>query len=319
MRHQNRFPCLADSLRFLTAIWFGINTLAPVCRSEDDASAGKTPQQPTVIQSSSVIEASGMAFSRLDPTCLWIHNDSGDEAVIYAINATSGKQTARVELAGATAVDWEDMAIFTIEGQSKMLLADVGDNLSQRDSVTLYLLDEPDPRKDANISQTAYDPITIRYPDGPRNCEAVWADATREQIYLAEKATLPWAGVYSLSWSKLSPDSNSPVELRREVSLAVPMITGADHDPHTGELWIINYWQAFRFKRNESETVASQLSVVPTSIPLPRLKQIESVGVDAQSRIWVTSEGPHPPLLAIDQDSPADTPQPRKTKQNARN
>ncbi|MEM9365089.1 MAG: hypothetical protein AAGD07_03765 [Planctomycetota bacterium] len=316
MRTESRSPRIEDSATLLTASLVGLVAFASVGfadKPEPDAS------KSTIIQSTAVVEASGISFSHRDPTCVWVHNDSGDDAFVYAIDRATGESTARVQLVGLQAVDWEDMAIFSVDGQPKMLIADVGDNLSERESVTLHLFDEPDPHQDARIPVAAIKRINIRYPDGPRNCEAVWVDPRRKRIYLAEKATLPWAGVYSISWDAPEPASLAHATLRREASLAIPWITGADHDARTGDLWVISYWQAFRFRLQDSQPLESQLTVIPESIALPRLKQIEAVGVDAQSRMWVTSEGQQPPLMLVDSGALAAMPQTQKVEIDARN
>src|SRR5215203_986867 len=60
--------------------------------------------------SSELREASGIAASRTQAGVFWMHNDSGSEPVLYRTNA-SGAILSAVRVAGATNVDWEDVAV----------------------------------------------------------------------------------------------------------------------------------------------------------------------------------------------------------------
>ena len=53
-------------------------------------------------------ESSGVAVSRTYPGVLWTHNDSGDDAVLYAIDM-AGNLIGRFPVSGARNRDWEDI------------------------------------------------------------------------------------------------------------------------------------------------------------------------------------------------------------------
>src|SRR5262249_26664738 len=55
-------------------------------------------------------EVSGVVASRAHPPVFWVHNDSGGEPTVYAISPT-GASLGAYPIAGATAIDWEDIAI----------------------------------------------------------------------------------------------------------------------------------------------------------------------------------------------------------------
>src|SRR5690606_6404951 len=55
-------------------------------------------------------EISGIAASGQSDDLLWVHNDSGDEALIYGIRR-DGSAALVVELVGAKNKDWEDIAL----------------------------------------------------------------------------------------------------------------------------------------------------------------------------------------------------------------
>ncbi|MGK4421996.1 hypothetical protein ACSLVQ_27485, partial [Klebsiella pneumoniae] len=74
--------------------------------------------------------------------------------------------------------------------QPSLLLADIGDNNAFRPFVTLYIVDEPEPsrlRPDAELSAAPRRTLTVLYPDGPRDAEAVAVDANEGFVYLLSK------------------------------------------------------------------------------------------------------------------------------------
>jgi hypothetical protein len=187
------FPRLLASL-FLAS-------LAPAAAAEP-ITAGTLP--------SPLREVSGLAASRLQPGVFWTHEDSGAQPVLTALDA-NGHLSGRWRLQGATNVDWEDMASFTLDGRSWLLVADVGDNRAGRGDCVLYIVEEPpspplfppsDPATQ-RILPVAWK-IPVIYPDGPRDVEAVAVDAREERIYLLAKRTTPH-GLYACRCARRRP------------------------------------------------------------------------------------------------------------------
>jgi hypothetical protein len=123
-------------------------------------------------------ESSGVAVSRAYPGVLWTHNDSDDRPVVYAID-TTGALIATFDVAGASAVDWEDIALGPCptrwKGRTCLVIGDIGDNLERRTTVTLYAFPEPNPRA-AVSGRRATEPalgLRVSYEDGPRDAEAL--------------------------------------------------------------------------------------------------------------------------------------------------
>ncbi len=246
-------------------------------------------------------ESSGLAVSRRLQDHVWTHNDSGGQACLFAFD-TSGRRTGQIRLTGRKAVDWEDMASFTDEGVPRLLVADCGDNQSNRQWIELHLMDEPDPRE--STAAEKLQTLSVTYPDGPRDCEAVCVDAQRREIVLISKALLPASGVYVVSLPpRVGGQSGiASITAKRVATLPLPMVTAMDVDPVSGDIWIVSYFQAFRFPCLErDESVAQQLARLPEACELPRWRQIESVAVDAESDLWVTSEGAPTPLGRLPQ------------------
>ena len=92
-----------------------------------------------------ITEASGIAASRRNPGTLWIHNDSGAGPRVYALSMM-GATLAIYDLGGASARDWEDIAVGPgpVAGSSYLYVGDIGDNAESRTSIDVYRVAEPD-------------------------------------------------------------------------------------------------------------------------------------------------------------------------------
>lgn len=263
-----------------------------------DEAAGLGAASIAWLENVDVTESSGLAFSNLANDRLWTHNDSGDTARLFAFDR-NGKTTGGCELKGVDAVDFEDMASFTQDSVARIVVADVGDNRSARSFVSLYFFDEPPP--DQQTSVTHWTRVDIRYPDGPRDCEAIAVDPQRGIVTLITKSFLPAASVYELPLPQRLPSgAASPTEiqtLKRVVALQIPLVTGVDRDPVSGDYIVINYFQMFRFPVGDTDK--SWWQSPPKAADLPRLKQIEAVAVDRSGDVWVTAEASPTPLAKV--------------------
>jgi hypothetical protein len=245
-------------------------------------------------------ESSGLAFSTSDPHCVWTHNDSGDTARLFCYDTRTGELTGQCTLVGAESVDWEALTTAGVD-EHELVVADCGDNLANRDHITLYRFAQPDPHQTSHLNQQQYQALSVRFPDGAVDCEAVWYDAAEASVILLAKSRLPFAAVYCVPdrlWDSPVNATDKTVTAIRISTLNIPMATGADRDPVSGDVWVANYFQAFCFRRGEHVTLATQLATIPDAFEMPRLRQIEAIAVDRHSNVWVTSEGV-PALLAM--------------------
>ena len=133
-------------------------------------------------------EISGLAASHAHDGVLWAINDGGNPARLYAISRR-GRLLARYEVEGADNQDWEDLASFELDGRRYLLLADTGDNGGRRRGFSLHVFEEP-----AELANGRLKPawtIRARWPDGPRDCEAVAVDAAAGKVLLISKKRVP--------------------------------------------------------------------------------------------------------------------------------
>lgn len=129
-----------------------------------------------------VAEISGIAASRRYPGVYWTHNDSGGEPVVFALDG-SGRVLGRVRVSGARNRDWEDIALGPCPDGTCLYIADTGDNRLRRSDAAIYRVPEPAPGDSASRPAERF---KLRFPDGPRDVEAVYVlpDTT---IYLVGK------------------------------------------------------------------------------------------------------------------------------------
>ncbi len=272
----------------------------------------------TVIQDKDISEASGIAISRRDNQLVWINNDSGNSADIFAVNR-QGERVATVTIPDVDLewLDWEDLASFELDGKPYLLVADVGDNFSSHWRYTLYFLPEPDLSelpKGAHIELKPEWTMHFVYEDGPRDCESVAVDVKHRKILLLSKRNEPPV-LYSLPLRKIKaatakrlgevPAFPEPEERHlRMVDLLgyTTMPTGMDIAADGSGLVVLTYGNAFYYSANGIENDwLKVLHTTPKTIELPALKQAEGIGFDQQSQhVFVTSERRPTPLIDID-------------------
>ena len=92
-------------------------------------------------------------------------------------------QVQVVSVSGAQAVDWEDIERDHTAAGDGLWLADIGDNLVNRPNVELYRVPEPA----AGTGAVAATRLTLTYPDGPHNAEALLRDPATGTLFILTK------------------------------------------------------------------------------------------------------------------------------------
>ena len=154
----------------------------------DTCSGFQSPVEAGTVNESALDEASGLVTSGVHPDVLWTHNDSGDTARLYAIDAT-GSSVGELTLAGAIPEDWEDI---TRSGVT-LFVGDIGDNDQDRAKVAIWRVEEPDtlgPDGSAGSSR-----LLLSYPSGPQDAEALVHHG--ESLWILTKDA-EGAGVYEV-------------------------------------------------------------------------------------------------------------------------
>lgn len=258
-------------------------------------------------------EISGMARSQRRPDLLWAHNDSDNGNWVYALDQR-GNLLARMPVAGETNVDWEDLASFTWKRQPYLLIADTGDNGGQRREIRLVVVAEPEaPQADRPLVPAWV--IRVRWPDGPRDCEAVAVDPNNLDVLLLSKKRVPAqlfrvplivpkGQVQPITAEQVAHVAFIPQPTATELARAAPearymsQITAMDTSPDGRLLAVLTYKDAYLFVRGAREPWVSALRRKPWRLNLPPLIQAESIAFDADGRgLWVSSEKIPAPLV----------------------
>lgn len=258
-----------------------------------------------------VDEASGLAVGTRSPDVLYVHNDSGDRPRFFALDAATGRVLAECDVPGADNVDWEDIATgLDSRGVPSVWLADIGDNDASRRDVVVYRVDEPDlAGAGATVRTAAPDVWRLRYPDGPRNAEAVFVDPVSHRIYLATKsllgstevflapplptgaqvATLARIGSVRLSFTGTSGGPNVIGQLTVTGASMAPVAAGGSAGAEASVLALRTYTDAYLWRVHGSD-VAAALRAKPVRVALPPQPLGEGVAVRGQE-LLADSEG----------------------------
>ena len=246
-------------------------------------------------------EISGVDQSTKNPSIFWMHNDSGDSARVFAVDAAGVTQRV-YGLSGATAIDWEDIAVGPgpSAGQSYLYVADIGDNAATRAQVVVYRVLEPTVGAGAATTLSGVDALTLRYPDGAHNAEALLVDPVSAELFIIEKVANGGSARVYRAPGNVAAGSVTTMSLVATVSLpsgADHRVTGADVSADGTQLAVRTYASVLLFARPAGTSLAAALTGTPCAGPTPAEVQGEAVAFHADGRGYVTiSEGVSPVL-----------------------
>ena len=218
-----------------------------------------------------LVEASGCAVPVNDPKTVWLHNDSGNAPMLFAFDLSSGKLRS-VPVANATLVDWEDIAPLPGGG---VVVGDIGDNDSTRESVQLY-----------RIGDLASNPLTavrqdLRYEDGPHNAEALVVDprspAASPDIFVITKDPTGHSMVYQAAGGVLK--NVASVAILGEALIFPNQITAADALPDGSGVILRTYQYAYVYRKLATQPFVSAFASKPVQVSMPYLAQAEALCV----------------------------------------
>ena len=246
-----------------------------------------------LITSKELDEVSGFAASHAHEDVLWAINDSGNPARLYAISLR-GQTLAHFDVAGAKNIDWEDLASFDLDGKHYLLVADTGDNGGLRKSITLYVFEEP-----AELANGTLRPawtIRARWPDGPRDCEAVAVDAAAGKVLLVSKKRKP-PELFQLPLADPGKAWREPRRIGRlngvpaadpELAHSEPtmaklfsQVTAADISPDGRTLAVLTYGSVLFYQREKGEDWGAAVARDPEAHDVPLIPQAEAMAWSA--------------------------------------
>lgn len=265
---------------------------------------GADEGQPSiVVRDERINESSGMALSFRHAGCLWLHNDSGDGPRLFLVNADDGATRGILTLAGASAVDWEDMSSFVVDGDPWLLVADVGDN--QRDRGTarpacrIYLVREPTLTEQTNSRAVTADvTITLNWEGGPADCESVCVDPERREVLLLEKSVAPGCRLARIPLDLDTPRQQHTASVLGR--LGIPAATAMDLAPDRRHLAVSTMWDGWLVARDNDDSWLTAFQENGRVLRLPQRRQGETICFAADSgSLFLNSEGVRQPLWRI--------------------
>lgn len=238
-----------------------------------------TPRKLGRAESPALTELSGLA--RTKNGTFWTHNDSGDSARVFQLSKT-GAFVREVALINAQAIDWEDIAI---RGNT-LYVADIGDNLAQRDSVAVYRFAIP------TGNTAAATTLTLRYPDGAHDAEALLVDPRSGQLAIVTKDFGGASAVYVGKRGTLKQVATLNLGLGQA-------ITAGDVSADGRTVALRSYDRAFVWEKSRKEPFAAAFKRDPCNVDADLLDegQGESLALSRDGRAFYTiPEGANPVL-----------------------
>ena len=260
-----------------------------------DSAGARTGQEVTTLMElpPPIRESSGLVASRLNPGLFWTHNDSGGDAVLYALWPEAGR-VSEVRLGGAEARDWEDMDEGPCPdgGTGRCLyVGDIGDNLGLRSSVTVLVVREPEMGSRREETRTVgWEAVALRYPEGPRDAEALIVSDSGV-VRIVTKGREGEHGIYRAPASSFLEPQGEPLRLTYEGRLPLApfpwlgrVVTAGADIP--GGIAVRTYTEVyfFRFAGGAWEAVAPPCVVAqlpPTG---------EGLDVGSDGLVYISSE-----------------------------
>ncbi len=293
------------------AVFF--NGCAFVASNPHNAAAGSHYGPPKIngtIKSADITESSGIAASKCQNNVLWTHNDSGDDAFIFALN-NRGDSLGTWRVPNAQNIDWEDIATYKDRsGKCFIYIGEIGDNKSKRHEHAIYRIQEPivtpaDATSDRKDPLSTDNPKMLRfvYPDFDQDAETLMVHPNTGDIYVVTKRVSGPAGAY-----RIKPEfKNAELQKAEEITeISVPsvpngFITGGDISPDGRRLILCDYTQAYEFVLPETAANFDEIwRQEPETIGIGRRAVGEAVcySIDGTS-IFATSERLNSPLIEL--------------------
>lgn len=296
------------ALLFLVAIVFAYSRHQTPEQNTDY----QEPVQLATLENQAINESSGIAGSRRNKDIFWTHNDSGDDAFVYAIDR-QGKHRGVWRVTGASAQDWEDLASWkdAKSGKSYLYIGDIGNNSKKREFLTVYRIVEPlvQPENSAMTKQNpaeteAAEALKVKYPEGNFDAETLMIHPQTGDLYIVTKMMGAAAIVFKVKAPFMQQKEATLVQV---AEVQVPnqykgFLTGGDISPDGHHVVLCDYLSAFEITLPDKKGVAfDEVWKQPLQvINLGKRKQGESICYSADGMsLLATSEVLPCPLIEV--------------------
>jgi hypothetical protein len=285
---------------FSTAVNSNINK--PTDDEQISKNYGKAKVVGT-IDSNEIAESSGITASRCNESVFWTHNDSGDEALLFAINE-KGKKLGTWKVTDAKNIDWEDIAAFKDEkGKCSLYIGEIGNNKRTRSEMTIYKVAEPkvsDADKDSSIKKPSKtesaEAIKFTYPDGNYDSETLMIHPKTGDIYVLTKSLVGASEVFKIG-KKTEKIADFSVP-----ALPNGLLTGGEISPDGKRIIICDYFNAYEIiLPKDAKNFDEIWKEKPLIIELGERKQGEAICYTFDGKaIIATSEKKNSPMIKVE-------------------
>lgn len=261
-----------------------------------EVEAACTVAGTTITLPDAVRETSGLAASGRSDDLFWTHNDAGNAAELFAVDA-AGRLVQRIEVEGAQAVDWEDLESGTCDEGHCLFVGDIGDNDAEREAVTIYRISEPEPEAVAAEAAVA---VRARYPNQSRDSESLFRLPSGD-MYLVTKGRRGPIELYRVP-EAAEPGGTVVLERVRELfgqpTDELDRVTAATASPDGRWVAVRSYRNLYLYRTSRLTGTGEVAPIVVDLAPLGQA-QGESVVLTDDGTVWLSSEAEN------DESSPA--------------
>ncbi len=226
-------------------------------------------QDPAIFESSGLVVQDGFFVTV---------NDSGSDAVLYAVDPLTGETIAVTRWADAQ-IDAEALA--PAPGND-VWVGDIGDNRGERPSIEVARVPVTGVAGDA-IGES----YTLVYPREAADAEALLADPVSGRVYVVTKSLLG-GRVYQAPEALESSEPNRLTAIGRVMG----SVTDGAFFPDGRHIILRDYGRAAIYSFPSMELVGE--------FELPDQRQGEGLAVASDGSIYLSSEGRHTPVLRVD-------------------
>lgn len=301
--------------RDLAGLILTLSCTLTTCTMDEPAGAGNV-YAPTItgrVDHLPIAEISGIAKSRFANT-YWVHNDSGDEARLFAIDrnggviipdALAGQYGADAAQGGrgpwpgfaipdAANSDWEDISY---DGE-KLYIADFGNNANNRQDMAIYVVDEINPVTTTEFSAATRLPISYpeqtEFPPANQHFDSESLFFADGSLYLITKhrssgMALWEAGANLYRLDTRYSDRNNPLTLIDSHPL-ITAATAAEVSPDGSMLAVLSYSALWLFDRPVRGDQWLSSGSRTLQFDLPVTQQIEAIEWLDNGRLIMTNE-----------------------------
>lgn len=282
---------------WIRSVWIGSVWIGSVWINAGCNSTPQLPHQGPALRAPPLHEISGLVQSKRHSGVFWAHNDSLDQARLFAINE-AGELLGEHLVPQATNVDWEDI---TMGEDGVIYVADSGNNFHWRSDLMIYGLREPkDPRRPHPKGIEVIERYMYRYPTQerfpPLDTEERCFDAEalfyrRGELYLIGKCF--WGDRAPLFWLPRTPSSTlvhlNTFKMGDRLPPFAYRVTGVDYQEETDRLAILTYRTITLYELSDAPATAQNPSLIQSFHEIKRVNLIPHLHKQVEAIAWKTS------------------------------